>query len=67
MTPSFRITLLPGDGIGPEIMAVTLDVLKQVGSKLDLEFTFQEALIGGQPLTRLGTLARGNLNHLSGQ
>ncbi|NJN20093.1 MAG: 3-isopropylmalate dehydrogenase [Leptolyngbya sp. RL_3_1] len=54
MTPSFRITLLPGDGIGPEIMAVTLDVLKQVGSKLDLEFTFQEALIGGAAIDATG-------------
>jgi 3-isopropylmalate dehydrogenase len=54
MTQSFRITLLPGDGIGPEIMAVTLDVLKQVGSQLDLEFTFQEALIGGAAIDATG-------------
>ncbi|WP_346293897.1 3-isopropylmalate dehydrogenase [Sphaerothrix gracilis] len=47
MTQRFRITLLPGDGIGPEIMAVTVDVLQQVGKKLDLAFDFQTALIGG--------------------
>ncbi len=47
MTQNYRITLLPGDGIGPEIMAVTVDVLKVVGKKFDIQFEFQEALIGG--------------------
>ena len=46
MTSTFRITLLPGDGIGPEIMAVTVDVLKAVGQQMALAFEFQEALIG---------------------
>ncbi|MEM9006893.1 MAG: 3-isopropylmalate dehydrogenase [Cyanobacteria bacterium P01_F01_bin.86] len=55
MTQSFRITLLPGDGIGPEIMAVTVDVLKQVGSQLDLTFDFQEALIGGAAIDEAGS------------
>ncbi|AFY64903.1 3-isopropylmalate dehydrogenase [Geitlerinema sp. PCC 7407] len=47
MTQTYRITLLPGDGIGPEIMAVAVDVLKAVGRQFDLSFEFQEALIGG--------------------
>ncbi|MEL6385153.1 MAG: 3-isopropylmalate dehydrogenase [Cyanobacteria bacterium J06626_18] len=55
MTQSFRITLLPGDGIGPEIMAVTVDVLKQIGSQLDLSFEFQEALIGGIAIDEAGS------------
>ena len=55
MTQSFRITLLPGDGIGPEIMAVTVEVMNQVGSQLDLEFNFQEALRGGLPIDATGT------------
>jgi 3-isopropylmalate dehydrogenase len=37
-----RIVTLPGDGIGPEIMAPTLRVLQAVG-----EFDFQERLFGG--------------------
>jgi hypothetical protein len=28
----YNITLLPGDGIGPEIMRVAVDVLKAVGT-----------------------------------
>ncbi len=54
MTQTFRITLLPGDGIGPEIMAVAVQVLKTVGSKLDLQFTFQEAPIGGVAIDATG-------------
>jgi len=47
MAQQYRITLLPGDGIGPEIMAVAVEVLKVVGKQLDLGFEFQAALIGG--------------------
>ncbi|NEO49768.1 MAG: hypothetical protein F6K55_38995, partial [Moorea sp. SIO4A3] len=36
MTYSYRITLLPGDGIGPEIMAVAVDVLNFVGKRFDI-------------------------------
>lgn len=54
MTQHFRITLLPGDGIGPEIMAVTVSVLKQVGQQLGLTFDFQEAPIGGVAIDATG-------------
>lgn len=54
MTPNYRITLLPGDGIGPEIMAVAVDVLKVVGKKFDIQFEFQEALIGGAAIDATG-------------
>jgi len=47
MTSKYSITLLPGDGIGPEIMAVTVDVLNVVAQQCNIEFSFQEALIGG--------------------
>lgn len=30
---SYNITLLPGDGIGPEVVAVAKDVLSAAGSK----------------------------------
>ncbi|NDJ15893.1 3-isopropylmalate dehydrogenase [Myxacorys almedinensis] len=49
-----RITLLPGDGIGPEIMAVAVKVLKTVGQKFELAFEFQEALIGGAAIDATG-------------
>jgi 3-isopropylmalate dehydrogenase len=54
MTHHYRITLLPGDGIGPEIMAVTVDILKAVGKSMDLSFEFQEGLIGGAAIDATG-------------
>lgn len=54
MTQNYRITLLPGDGIGPEIMAVAVDVLKVVGKKFDIQFQFTEALIGGAAIDATG-------------
>ena len=49
-----RITLLPGDGIGPEIMDVAVNVLKEVGSIEGESFLFTEALIGGAAIDATG-------------
>ncbi|MBD2566991.1 3-isopropylmalate dehydrogenase [Anabaena lutea] len=54
MTQNYRITLLPGDGIGPEIMNVAVDVLKLVGKRFDIQFEFQTALIGGAAIDATG-------------
>ena len=37
-----RIVILPGDGIGPEIMAPTVELLRQLGS-----FEFEQHPFGG--------------------
>ena len=55
MTNSFRITLLPGDGIGPEIMTVAVAILKQVGQQHDIDFQFTEALLGGAAIDATGS------------
>ncbi len=47
MSQTYRITLLPGDGIGPEIMTVAVDVLKVVAQQEGLNLEFKSALIGG--------------------
>ncbi|MBJ7296438.1 MAG: 3-isopropylmalate dehydrogenase [Nostocales cyanobacterium LE14-WE4] len=54
MTQNYRITLLPGDGIGPEIMSVAVDVLKFVGKRFDFSFEFSTALIGGAAIDETG-------------
>ncbi len=54
MTNTYRITLLPGDGIGPEIMAVTVQVLNVIGKQFNLNFEFTEALIGGAAIDETG-------------
>jgi 3-isopropylmalate dehydrogenase len=45
-----RIVTLPGDGIGPEIMAPALEVLEAVG-----EFEFEEHVFGGAPIDAHGS------------
>ncbi|WP_017306459.1 3-isopropylmalate dehydrogenase [Spirulina subsalsa] len=54
MNQHYKITLLPGDGIGPEIMAVTVEVLNVIGQQFNLEFEFQEALMGGAAIDATG-------------
>ena len=51
---NYNITLLPGDGIGPEIMAVAKDVLIETGSQFDIDFNFTEALVGGSAIDATG-------------
>ncbi len=48
------ITLLPGDGVGPEVMQAAVQVLEQVASKYGHEFVFQEALMGGIAIDETG-------------
>jgi 3-isopropylmalate dehydrogenase len=42
-----RITLLPGDGIGPEVVAEGRKVLEAVADRFGHTFTFTQALVGG--------------------
>lgn len=49
-----KITVLPGDGIGPEITAACLGVLKAAGAKEGETFEFKEALIGGAAIDATG-------------
>jgi 3-isopropylmalate dehydrogenase len=44
---SYSITVLPGDGIGPEITAATKVVLQALCSKFDFSLNLKDALIGG--------------------
>jgi len=44
---SYKIAVLAGDGIGPEVMAEALRVLAAVEKKFDLSFQFTERRVGG--------------------
>lgn len=44
---SYKVALLPGDGIGPEVTEAAVSVLKSVGEKFNLAFEFNKQLIGG--------------------
>ena len=48
------ICLLPGDGIGPEILAEGVKVLKAAAEKFSLDFVFETALIGGAAIDGAG-------------
>jgi 3-isopropylmalate dehydrogenase len=52
---NYRITLLPGDGIGPEIMAVAVRALEAIAPQFGLSFTFTEALLGGAAIDATGS------------
>jgi 3-isopropylmalate dehydrogenase len=49
-----NIMLLPGDGIGPEILAAAVQVLDKIASKYGHEFAYNEQLIGGIAIDKTG-------------
>lgn len=49
-----RICVLPGDGIGPEISTVAVDVLQAAGEAEGVDFLFETALIGGAAIDATG-------------
>jgi 3-isopropylmalate dehydrogenase len=51
----FTITVLPGDGIGPEVTAEAVRVLKALGEKRGHSFEMREALMGGIAIDKTGT------------
>jgi 3-isopropylmalate dehydrogenase len=49
---SANVAVLPGDGIGPEVMAEAVQVLKVACQRIDLQFT--ECLVGGAAIDAAG-------------
>ncbi|MBS0217698.1 MAG: 3-isopropylmalate dehydrogenase [Proteobacteria bacterium] len=49
-----EILVLPGDGIGPEVTAAAVTVLRNVAARHGHEFTFIERLIGGAAIDATG-------------
>ncbi len=47
MAELFKIAVLPGDGIGPEVMAEAQKVLEAVGKNFSVEFEINRANVGG--------------------
>jgi 3-isopropylmalate dehydrogenase len=50
-----KITVLPGDGIGPEVTREALRVLRSVADVYGHEFSFDEQLIGGAAIEKTGS------------
>ena len=51
---NFKIAVLPGDGIGPEVIEQGLKSLIAVSNKFGHTFDFQEGLIGGVAIDKTG-------------
>lgn len=52
---SYRVAVLPGDGIGPEIVREALKVVGVVAERTGVRFDLQEGLAGGAAYDRFGT------------
>lgn len=50
----FNITVLPGDGIGPEVIAQAIGLINAVGNKYGHEFLLKEEKIGGCAIDAFG-------------
>jgi 3-isopropylmalate dehydrogenase len=52
---TFKIAVLPGDGIGPEVVAEAVRVLGAVATRGGASFEFEQALVGGAAIDATGT------------
>ena len=52
---SYRIAVLPGDGIGPEVMAEAVKVLEKVQARFGLAFEYDHHDVGGIAIDNHGT------------
>jgi len=50
----FNIAVLPGDGIGPEVVEQAVQVINTVGEKYGHEFVIKEGLLGGCAIDSTG-------------
>jgi 3-isopropylmalate dehydrogenase len=55
----FDVAVLPGDGVGPEVITQALKVLQAVGEKFGHSFHLHDGLIGGVAIDTLGTALSG--------
>ncbi len=49
-----KIAVIPGDGIGPEIIRQAYKLLDRVGAKYNIDFEYQEVLMGGVAIDKTG-------------
>jgi 3-isopropylmalate dehydrogenase len=60
----FDVAVLPGDGVGPEVVAEATKALLAVGEKFGHVFHLHEDLIGGAALEAYGTALRQETLHM---
>src|SRR5512138_3184325 len=50
----YNIAVIPGDGIGPEVIGEAIRVLKKAAEHTDIELDFTEYLAGGCAIDKYG-------------
>ena len=51
----FKVAVLPGDGIGPEVMTEAIKVLDRISQKFDAGFDAEQKLVGGAAIDDSGS------------
>ncbi len=54
MKKQYKIALLPGDGIGPEVIAESVALLDAIAAQSNFKFKYTEALAGGDGIDKAG-------------
>ena len=61
----YKISVISGDGIGPEITKCSIDVIKAIENKLDIEFELLEIEAGDSALRNNGiALSESSINDI---
>ena len=58
MTTTFRVALIPGDGVGPEVVAGAVSVLEAAGRRFGFGFEWTELVVGGAGIDAYGIACR---------
>jgi len=51
---NYKIALIRGDGIGPEVVGAAVEVVEAVGKRFGHAFSFADVLMGGRAIDELG-------------
>ncbi|MEW5820264.1 MAG: 3-isopropylmalate dehydrogenase [Cyanobacteriota bacterium] len=54
MTKEFKIALLPGDGIGPDVVNEAVNVLNAIEKISNIKFVYEKLLVGGASIEEYG-------------
>ena len=54
MAISHEILILPGDGIGVEVVPVAQEIMEVVAGRLGIKLVFEKALVGGKAIDEMG-------------
>ena len=56
--PRYRVAVLPGDGIGPEVTEAACSVVEAAGQRFGFEVTWQRLVVGGAAIDAHGVAMR---------